>query len=98
MAAGCFAVVVYTAVNFAVFINLMEGTPEVKNGRYYLHHHGQIIREITEVEYGRFRAYEVRGFSGHWMLFSLLPMVFFGYIVPEFRKLGTTPKGSLTVA
>ena len=65
-------------------MGLMEGViPAEKEGRYYLHGHGRKIRDLEEGEYRQFRAYEVRGFSGHWMLFSVIPMTFFFYIYPE---------------
>lgn len=62
---------VYTFVNFAIFIVLNEGGgPEERDGKYLLMSHGRVIREITEEEYHRQQAYVVRGFSGHWMMFS----------------------------
>ena len=65
-------------------MGLMEGvSPAEKEGRYYLHSHEKKIQDLDEGEHRRFRAYEVRGFSGHWMLFSVIPMTFFFYIYPE---------------
>jgi hypothetical protein len=61
----------YAFVNFAAFIVLTEGGgPDERDGKYFLRSHGRVIREITEVEYHQQQAYVVRGFSGHWMLFS----------------------------
>lgn len=83
----CGVVFIYAFINFALFIALMEGgSPTVKNGRYYLDSHGQKIRDITEEEYQRFLAYEVRGFSGHWMLFSIVPMVYFLTVHPKLHQ------------
>ena len=31
--------------------------------------HGHFIRAISEEEYHRYRGWEIRGFSGHWMVF-----------------------------
>ena len=71
---------VYALINFAVFIVLMEGgSPSASDGLYYLHNHGQKIRDLTSAEYRRFLAYEVRGFSGHWIIFSLIPTIFYFY-------------------
>ena len=64
----CFA---YAFVNFAAFMVLNEGGgPHERDGKYLLTAHGTVIRELTEAEYHQQQAYVVRGFSGHWMLFS----------------------------
>jgi hypothetical protein len=61
----------YALVNFAVVMVLVEGGgPSERDGRYFVTSHGTVFRELTEAEYHQQRAYEVRGFSGHWMLFS----------------------------
>ena len=68
---------IYAFINFSIFFVLMEGgSPDAKNGSYYLHNHGKKIRDLTQDEYKRFQAYEVRGFSGHWIIFSLVPTIF----------------------
>ena len=78
------AVVAYAIVNFFVFLGLMEGGTAASSPQgYYLHSHGQKVRDLTPAEYARFRRYEVRGFSGHWMVFSLLPALFFRYAAPR---------------
>src|SRR5262245_2382236 len=62
---------VYALVNFAVFVVLIEGgVPHERDGKYVLQSHGTVLRELSEAEYHRKQAYVVRGFSGHWMLFS----------------------------
>jgi hypothetical protein len=64
---GLFA---YAFVNFALFLFLNEGgSPQEREGKYLVTRHGKIVRELTEDEYHRHRAYVVRGFSGHWMFF-----------------------------
>ena len=61
----------YALVNFAIFLVLVEGGgPHERDGKYLLTSHGTVLRELSEAEYHRQRAYVVRGFSGHWMLFS----------------------------
>jgi hypothetical protein len=61
----------YAFVNFAIFIILVEGgSPHEHDGKYFLNSHGTVVRELSEAEYHRQCAYVVRGFSGHWMLFS----------------------------
>lgn len=74
----CAGVFLYALVNFALFmINSEGGGPFAENGKYYLKSHGHIIRELSEKEFYRFQAYELRGFSGHWILFSLIPTAYF---------------------
>jgi hypothetical protein len=74
----------YALINFALFFYLSGGgVPEVRDGRYVLHNHGKVIRELSEDEYELQNAYVLRGFSGHWMLFYLIPALFFWYRVPE---------------
>jgi hypothetical protein len=76
--AACVIAGIYAVINFALFFFLMEyGSPAEENGRYVLQNHGKVIRFLSAEEYQRFRAYEVRGFSGHWMLFSILPAAYF---------------------
>jgi len=61
---------VYALVNFFLFMQISEGGgPSVVEGKFVLQNHGNIIRELTETEYLKFKANEVRGFSGHWMVF-----------------------------
>ncbi len=62
---------VYAVLNFVLFLVLSRGgSPHQINGRFVLSNHGRTMRELTEQEYHRYQAYVVRGFSGHWMLFS----------------------------
>jgi hypothetical protein len=68
LAGVCFA---YAFVNFAIFIVLAEGgVPHERDGKYFLTSHSTVLRELSEAEYHQQQAYVVRGFSGHWMLFS----------------------------
>jgi hypothetical protein len=63
--------IAYALVNFAAFFVLSEGSgPHERDGKYFLQSHGTVRRELSEAEYHRQRAYGVRGFSGHWMVFS----------------------------
>ena len=60
----------YALLNFVVFFVLIEGgSPRERDGKYFLHSHG-VIRELSEAEFHQMQAFVVRGFSGHWMLFS----------------------------
>lgn len=65
----------YAIVNFIIFMILVHGgSPQIRDGQYVLADHGRIIRQISATEYHRMQAYVVRGFSGHWMLFSSAAM------------------------
>ena len=82
------ALFLYVSVNFSLFIKVMqEGNPEQRSGRYYINNHGELVRELTEVEYRSLQAHQVRGFSGHWMIFSFLPLVYFAVVEPRQRAL-----------
>lgn len=71
---------VYAFINFALFFFLSRGgTPDVRDGKYVLHNHGTVIRELSKDEYELQNAYILRGFSGHWMVFYLIPALFFYY-------------------
>lgn len=59
----------YAPINFMVFIASQTGVPDIHNGQYILHNHGQLIKTLTEQEYHHYRANELRGFSGHWLAF-----------------------------
>lgn len=77
----------YAFVNFGLFLWLSEGgNPAHQDGKYVLVNHGQVIREITEAEHQRFEAYVVRGVSGHWMVFSAAPAMFFLVVWPRFQQ------------
>jgi len=53
------------------------GVPDIWQGIHVLHDHGRLIREITLPEYIHYTFNEVRGFSGHWLIFYFAPLVFF---------------------
>lgn len=59
----------YAFINFMLFMASKGGTPSIKDGHYILQNHGQLIKTLTEQEYLHYKANEVRGFSGHWILF-----------------------------
>ncbi len=70
------AAFIYTFFNFFTAFQ-SGGTPDIRNGEYVLHNHGRIIRHLTEAEYHQERARVARGFSGHWLLFYLIPALYF---------------------
>ena len=68
----------YAIVNFMLFMAATEaGNPTIQDGKYLLLNHGKLIREISLGEYSAFKANEVRGFSGHWLLFYYVPAAYF---------------------
>jgi hypothetical protein len=72
------AVMVYAALNFALFIMGTEGgSAMLRDGRYVLSEHGRVIREITREEYLGFEANVVRGFSGHWLVFYFVAAAYY---------------------
>ena len=77
-------VMAYTAYNFSLFIQRSEnGLPEKVGSSYVVKNKGRIVRPSNEAEYRQGQKWLVRGFSGHWILFSLLPVLFFTYLSPE---------------
>lgn len=59
----------YATINIMLFMASQPGVPDIQNGQYILHNHGQLIKKLTEQEYHHYRANELRGFSGHWLAF-----------------------------
>jgi len=59
----------YAMINFLLFMQSQTGVPDLREGQYILHNHGQLIKTLTEAEYHHYKANEVRGFSGHWIAF-----------------------------
>lgn len=60
----------YASINFWLFTQASSGgVPEVIDGKYVINNHGSIIKELTESEYFKMKANDIRGFSGHWMAF-----------------------------
>jgi hypothetical protein len=59
----------YAFINFLLAMIPMSGTPDIKDGHYILHNHGQLVRNLTESEYHSLKARMTRGFSGHWLAF-----------------------------
>ena len=72
---GVFA---YAFVNFFIAMGLSEGgVPGIRGDKYVIESHGRLIRELTEGEYHLHKAYEIRGFSGHWLVFYYFPCAYF---------------------
>jgi hypothetical protein len=74
-----FVLFAYVVVNFFLFLAATGGgsPSQQENGQFILQSHGKLIRVLTAQEYTAFKANEVRGFSGHWLLFYFLPFAYF---------------------
>ena len=72
------AATVYVAINFFLFLQTGQGgTPELVDGKFVLQVRGNVLKELSESDYVRLRANQVRGFSGHWLLFYFAPLMYF---------------------
>ena len=63
----------YALVNFALFMIGNQGNPSMSHGKYLLLDHGRLIHELSASQYAASKANEVRGFSGHWLVFYGVP-------------------------
>jgi hypothetical protein len=82
-------------VNFGLFIYLMHGgRPNIDHGAYVLSSHGRLIQSLTEADYWKYKALEIRGFSGHWMLFYSVAAAALGVAALK-KKKDTNDSGSL---
>jgi hypothetical protein len=82
---------VYVIVSAAVYFTVYEGQPRIKEGAFALTSHGRVVREVSEREFRDAQRLEVRGVSGHWMLFSAIPTVYFLVVYPRARTALNAP-------
>lgn len=75
----------YGIINFMLFMyNSRLGTPDFFEGQYILHKHGQLVKILTEQEYHHYKANEIRGFSGLWLVFySISATLLFPFNPPK---------------
>jgi len=70
----------YAFINFILFFLSNPGQTTIIEGHYFLTNKGQIIKTLTQQQYHHYNALNVRGFSGHWMLFySLAALILYPY-------------------
>jgi hypothetical protein len=94
----CASIFMYVMIIFILSSGLMEGgAPAITDGRSVLQNHGKKIRDVSKEEYQRFQAYEVRRFSGLWMIFSIIPAVYFLIVHPKLLE-PTEPEAETTKA
>ena|ERR1700685_1064346 len=68
----------YTLFNFFLGTNLAgDGNADVMGGQYVLASHGHVLTHVSEPEYHLHRAWELRLFSRHWLIFYFVPTVYF---------------------
>ena len=68
----------YAMLNFLLFgLRTEGGSPSTHDGKFVLEEHGRFIRELSPAEYTSLKANEVRGFSGHWLVFYYIPFAYF---------------------
>jgi hypothetical protein len=76
----------YVIFNFVYFVITHEGTPRIRDNKYVLMHKSTHLRDLTEEEYHEYTRRELRGMSGHWLLFSGLALGYFVLVVPRVRE------------
>lgn len=68
----------YAIVNFGLFMVRSGGASvQQRRGETVLTTHGRVVRKVTSEEAARHEVLVARGFSGHWMVFYLMPTLFF---------------------
>ncbi|WP_146056821.1 hypothetical protein [Chromobacterium alticapitis] len=74
----CMAISAYAILNFILFfVSMQQGSPAIWDGKYVLQSHGHFVRELSGAEYAQDRANELRGFSGHWLVFYSVSFAYF---------------------
>ena len=74
-------VFVYAGINFMYSITLLsEGSPAIQDGNLVLLDHGHYVRELSEAEFFALKRAGVRAFSRHWLVFFLIPALYFRYV------------------
>jgi hypothetical protein len=70
-----FAAGIYMSYNF-IRAPVSGGTAEIRNGQFVLASHGS-VSTLSEDQYLAFKRDEVRGPSGHWIFFFIVPTLYF---------------------
>lgn len=79
------AVFVYVLVNFSYFFITNDGSARIRDGKFVLMHKSVERRELSEAEYHEHQRQELRGISGHWVLFSGFAVGYCLFVVPRVR-------------
>jgi hypothetical protein len=67
----------YPLFNFFYYETLLNGYPEIIDGKYFMHfYHGGGLRQISPEVFASKSLYYARKLSGHWMAFHLIAFMF----------------------
>ncbi len=81
MKALAIGVFIYAGINFMFSVTLLsEGSPVIQEGNLVLLDHGRYVRDISEAEFYALKRAGLRAFSGHWLVFFLIPALYFKYV------------------
>lgn len=67
----------YVLMNFLFVLHIGGGNPVEQEGKFLLMSHGKLVRELTASEYIILQTNQLRGFSGHWLVFYFAPAAYF---------------------
>jgi hypothetical protein len=66
--------------HFILFLFQSYGaSPQVKDGQYVLNSHGHIAKALTQSEYVKLKAAELRMFAAGWIFFYFVPTVYWWF-------------------
>lgn len=77
-------------IHFVVF--LLQGhaaSPELKDGNYVLNNHGHIVKMLTQSEYLRLKAGELRLFATGWIFFYFVPTAYWWFRRDDQRQISS---------
>lgn len=80
---------VYATINFfliPIVSPIGPGNVIDRGGKYFLETETKVVRELSMEEYHQHQIYMTRSWSGHLMIFYLLPGLFFLYHTPSRRR------------
>ena len=82
--AGFVVLAIYFGINFLWFLGAtIEGSPVEQDGELQLQNRGRFIRRLDPAEFQHRKAMEVRGMSGHFVMFSLAAAIGFACLVDK---------------
>ena len=80
------ALFLYAILNFVHFAVTVEGSAQIREGKYVLMKKSVLLREITEAEFHEHRRLDLQGMSGHWLIFSWVAASYLLFIAPRMRN------------
>jgi hypothetical protein len=64
-------------------------SPQIEDGHYVLNNHGQIVKTLTQLEYFKLKAAELRMFAAGWIFFYFVPTMYWWF--PRGRGVSILP-------